>query len=91
MKIKSLVLAVSLLSLNATASQHTDQVKFVAADLNPASNLCIIAAEKGIKAAKKAAVKLIGYNDYVEYTTTCNGMSLKNFAKQYKVAKAVVK
>ncbi len=86
MKAKAVVLAVSLFSLNAVASQNTTQVKFVAADLNPASNLCVIAAKDGVRAAKKAAKKLMGNAEFVEYSTTCNGMTLKTFAKQYQVA-----
>lgn len=86
MKIKSIVLTLSLsvLSLSAFASQN--QVKLVAGDLNPETSLCLIAAESGVKAARRAASKMDQKIEFVEYTTYCNGVTLKKFAKQYQTA-----
>ncbi|WP_371373972.1 hypothetical protein [Thalassotalea aquiviva] len=87
MKTTTLALAISLFSLSANATLSSTPVKFVPGDLKPATSLCVIAAKEGVTAAKKAAVKLLGDNEYVEYSTICNGMPLKAFAKQYKIAR----
>ncbi len=88
MNAKTLSIALLLSSTSVMASPSQTTVKFVAADLTPASNLCIIAAEKGVKAAKVAARKLLPEAKHVEYSTTCNGLPMNKFAKQYKIAKA---
>lgn len=87
MKAKALTIALLLSSTSAMATTSQSTVKLVAGDLTPASNLCIIAAQEGIKAAKIAARKMLPKAEKVEYSTTCNGMTLNKFAKQYKLAK----
>lgn len=88
MKAKTLSIVLLLTTSSAMASTSQNSIKFVAADLTPASNVCVIAAEKGVKAAKVAARKLLPKSKHVELSTICNGLPLNKFAKQFQFAKA---
>ena len=93
---KKLLLAMTVLltatSAQATSAQttsaETTSFKLVAADNSHTSNLCVIAAEQGLRAAKKEARPLgQAYSEFA-IRGSCNGMSVKNFVKSVQ-AKAV--
>lgn len=69
----------ALLFVTSFASQAAlnSNVKFVGKDNNAATQLCVVAAEKGMQAAKQ--VKGVS-----TFGTTCNGMSVYKFAKKHQ-------
>jgi hypothetical protein len=76
---KNLLVALTLVLTATVASASNSNVKFVAKDNSVESNLCIIAATSGFKAAMKSTV------DQYAYRTTCNGQSIKSFSKTYQI------
>lgn len=74
---KNLLVALTLVLTTATATAATN-VKFVTTDNSPASNLCVTAAQEGLKAAQKSS------NEFI-FSTKCNGKSIRAFANAYKV------
>lgn len=76
-KLFALVVA-SIVSSQAFAL--SSNVKMVALDDSEATNLCIVAAEKGLKEAKRVAVKHFADAEREISRMTCNGVSLKRFA-----------
>lgn len=73
---KNLLIALTLVLTTATATAATN-VKFVTTDNSDASNLCVTAAEKGLRAAKKNSDKFF-------FATKCNGQSIRAFANSFK-------
>lgn len=85
---KLFLAAATLLSANSFA-MSTDY-KFVAVNDTQVTNLCVIAAEQGISAAKKAA-RLTGiYSTGAFNSTECNGTSIRRFAAQFKTSSELV-
>jgi len=80
---KNLLLALTLV-LTAASGAANANMKFVSADNTVESNLCVIAAQKGFKAAMKEAT------DRLAYRTTCNGQNIRGFSKAYEVKDASV-
>ncbi|MBU2882554.1 hypothetical protein KO525_08575 [Psychrosphaera sp. B3R10] len=79
---KLFLAAATLMSANSFA-MSTDY-KFVAVNDTQVTNLCVIAAEQGISAAKKAA-RFSGLNtDGAFNSTECNGTSIRRFAAKFK-------
>ncbi|QOL25424.1 hypothetical protein LP316_14165 [Thalassotalea sp. LPB0316] len=71
---------VSIASTQAFAL--SSNVKMVALDDSPATNLCIVAAEQGYQAAKKVAVTQFSDANKELSHMTCNGKTLKRFASE---------
>jgi hypothetical protein len=76
---KNLLLAFTLVLTAATANATNTDLKFVSADNSIESNLCIIAAQEGYKAAMKQTANRLAHR------TTCNGQSIKRFSKSYEI------
>ncbi len=79
---KNLVLVLSTVLLVSTAQASTSNAEFFAENLTLETNLCLIAAQDGFKAAKKEAKSTLLHN------LKCNGVNIKDFAKMYKPAKS---
>ena len=78
---KNLLVVLSLVLFTSAASASSSNVKFVSLDNSVESNICIIAAENGYRAAKKQVEKTS--NTYV-FNITCNGQSLRSFSETFK-------
>lgn len=74
MKTSLIALSALLVSLNSVATENN--YSFVASDESEYSNMCVIAAEQGLDAAKKHAANF-------DNSTICNGVSITKFAKKY--------
>lgn len=85
-KLFALVVA-SIVSSQAFAL--SSNVKVVALDDSQATNLCVVAATQGYGQAKKVAMGVFDNAERELATMTCNGMSLKGFAKKAQKQKAV--
>jgi len=76
---------ISLFLATTTAQASTSNVNFIAENQSIETNVCMTAAEYGFSAAKdaakKSAAKYININ-----TLTCNGKSVKSFAKSFKIS-----
>lgn len=66
-------------SFSSQAFVLNSDIQFVAADTSAETNLCMVAAESGYKAANR-----VKSADLSLATTKCNGLSIQNFAKQYQ-------
>ena len=73
---KNLLIALTLLLTSATVTAATN-VKFITTDNSEASDLCVIAAKEGFKAAQKKSDKYI-------FDTKCNGQNIRAFAKSFQ-------
>lgn len=79
---KNLLVILSLvLSANA-ANASNSNVKFVGVDNTTETNLCVMAAKNGYKAAVKEIKKT---KDIIALGTTCNGQSIRSFSETYQL------
>lgn len=85
---KLLLVAATLLTTNAFAL--SSDYKFVPLNNNEATNLCVVAAEEGLHAAKKVARQEGIFSDVAFNSTSCNDMSIRRFASQFKIESEVV-
>jgi hypothetical protein len=76
---KNLLVALTLVLTATAVNASNSNVKFVATDNSVESNLCVLAAEEGYKAAMKQA------GNSKASLTTCNGQSIRNFSKTYQI------
>jgi len=76
---------ISLLLAATTAQASTSNVNFIAENESIETNICMTAAEYGYTAAKVAAKKSAAKQVNIN-TLTCNGQSVKSFAKAFKVS-----
>jgi len=81
-----LLSVISLLLATITSTQASaSNINFLAKNSSIETNICITAAEYGFAAAKfeakKLGVKPLNFN-----TLTCNGESVKAFAKSFKIS-----
>lgn len=83
-----LIAALVLFTTNVFATSNN--VKFVAVDQEAASDICIIAAQEGISAARKAALGVAKFTSEEFNGTTCNGKNIRRFALQFKADKQEV-
>ena len=69
---------------SSAAAQSESNIKFVAKNKNAESQVCVVAAKKGVKAARKTA-KELGMNmaNFVQDDLYCNGLNLRSFARRY--------
>lgn len=84
MKTLSLTFALTLTATQASALSNN--VKFLAVDSTHETNLCVIAAEQGLKAARYAS-KLPAK---VFLSTLCNNQKIRSFAKKFEAKEALV-
>ena len=84
---KNILLALAIILFASTAQASTANKKFVSIDNTVASNLCVIAAKDGYKAAVDHA-KISGEIDLKRMI--CNGKSIKRFAKFFQVKEILV-
>ncbi|MFT5759909.1 MAG: hypothetical protein ACI9LM_004693 [Alteromonadaceae bacterium] len=75
---KNLLVALTLVLSTATVSASNTNIKFVSTDNSIESDLCIVAAKLGFKAAMKLT------SDKLARRTTCNGQDIKHFSKTYQ-------
>ena len=85
---KNILLALAIILFASTAQASTANKKFVSIDNTVASNLCVIAAKDGYKAAVDHA-KISGEKDLKRMI--CNGKSIKRFAKSFQVKEILSK
>ncbi len=85
---KNLVIALALFLITSTAQASTTSKRFVSVDNTIASNLCVIAAQSGYKAAVSHA-KLSGERYIKEMV--CNGKSIRAFSKRLQVEEIISK
>lgn len=76
---KSLASAL-LVASSSTALAHSENADFYAADTNPETEICLAAANAGLKAAKQKAKEFGPKYTYNLEQTLCNGVSIKSFA-----------
>jgi hypothetical protein len=76
---KNLLLALTLVLTAATANASNSDMKFISADNSTESNLCVVAAQEGYKAAMKQT------DNRLAHRTTCNGQNIKRFSKTYEI------
>ena len=79
---KLLTLASATLLSTQTLALSND-VKFVAADTDLATDLCLVAAKDGYFAAKVAVKNSADISINELPTVSCNGLSIKRFAKKF--------
>ncbi len=79
---KNVLVALTVFLFVSAAQASTANKKFVSMDNTAASNLCVIAAESGYKAAIEHASQ-IGEINVKEII--CNGKSIRRFSKQVEV------
>jgi hypothetical protein len=84
---KNVLVALAIFLFVSAAQASTANKKFVSMDNTVASNLCVIAAESGYKAAIVHASKTSQRNirDII-----CNGKSIKRFSKRTEVKEVLV-
>ncbi|WP_286235102.1 hypothetical protein [Thalassotalea sediminis] len=87
---KKVVLGLSLALATTAANAISDNAKFIAQDSSVETNLCVTAATKGFAAAKYQALKIDSLSPHTFSLTSCNGMSIKKFAKQFSKVTVVV-
>jgi hypothetical protein len=76
---KKIILAVAALVATSSVMATPVNYKYVAANQESATQLCVIAANEGIEASKEASVEM-GVSFYnFNKTMTCNGLRLKSF------------
>jgi hypothetical protein len=82
----ALSLSLSLaLSNSALANNSNDKFTFVASDTSPETQVCMVAAAKGISAAKIEA-KNLGVNFAIfNKEIKCNGQRLSKFVKSFNI------
>lgn len=85
---KNVVITLAVFLFTSTAQASTTNKKFVSVDNTVASNLCVIAAENGYKAAVSHA-NLSGERNVKEMI--CNGKSIKQFSKSIQVKQIISK
>jgi len=81
---KTLMLSLSLALSMSSAQAVSSNSQFYAVDDSVESQLCLIAATQGYKAALEQGKKVGGKYMYATKDTTCNGISIKKFANSYK-------
>ena len=79
---KLFLVAATLLSANVFAL--SSDFKFVPANDSQPTNLCVIAAQDGIAAAKRVARQAGIFSDIAFNMTECNGQNIRRFAAQFK-------
>lgn len=79
---KLFLVAATLLSANVFAL--SSDFKFVPLNDSQPTNLCVIAAQDGIVAAKRSARQAGIFSDIAFNMTECNGQSIRRFASQFK-------
>jgi hypothetical protein len=83
MKKTLLALTLTIAASSAFASNTNDKYTFVASDNSPETQLCMIAAAKGISAARVEAKGLgVNFNKF-QKLNTCNGQKLSKFVKSF--------
>ena len=80
---KSVAIALTVFLFTSAAQASTAIQKFVAVDNSAASNLCVIAAKDGFKAAVDHAIQQGEKNIQV---MVCNGKSIQRFSKSFQAA-----
>ncbi len=81
-----LLSVISLLLATITSAQaSTSNINFIAKNSSIETNICITAAEYGFAKAKLEAKKL-GVKSLNVNTLTCNGESVKSFAKSFQIS-----
>lgn len=85
---KKLFLAAATTLLSANSFAMSSDYKFVAVNDTQVTNLCVVAAEQGIVAAKKAARRSGIYSDVAFNATQCNDMSIRRFAAKFSSEQA---
>lgn len=81
---KKLALGISLLVMSQGAFALSENAKFVAVDSSLESSFCVVAATQGYDAAKAAAESVDGYKAHLLHLTSCNGVSIREFALSTK-------
>lgn len=81
---KKLALGISLLVMSQGAFALSENAKFVAVDSSLESSFCVVAATQGYDAAKAAAKSVDGYKAHLLHLTSCNGVSIREFANSTK-------
>lgn len=85
---KKLVLGLSLILAASTANALSNNTKFVAVDNSVETGLCLVAGSKGYVSAVREAKQLGGKHSNIS-NISCNGVSVKEFAKSFKVTAPV--
>ena len=80
---KTTLIALSVFALSTNAMASTASYDFVALDDSAHTNLCVVSAKQGLKAAKKLAG--VRFDDSI----TCNGSTIRAFAAKYKAQSEV--
>ncbi|MDF2177209.1 hypothetical protein P2G88_03000 [Aliiglaciecola sp. CAU 1673] len=77
---KKFVFAALVAAFSASSLASKDNVRFVAVDDSLFSNICVVAAQEGVIAARKVAPR--EFNESIR----CNGQTINTFARQYTKA-----
>jgi len=80
-----LLSVISLFLLATTAQASTSNINFIAENSSVETNLCVTAAKNGYAQAKIEAKKLGAKSPNFD-RMTCNGQSVKSFAKSFQVS-----
>ena len=79
---KNLIIALTVVLFASTVNASNSNIKFVSTDKSLPSELCIISAQDGYKAAVSHAKKL---DVRAVNQVTCNGKSILRFSKSFEV------
>ncbi|XQW84049.1 hypothetical protein ACOYR1_12980 [Thalassotalea piscium] len=87
---KKLLVVLSMVLTSSAVQASNTNVKFIATDLSVESQLCVVAAESGYKAAIEKSKALGIKSEDIAFLTTCNGQRLRTFANSFNVKTAAV-
>ncbi|MBD1389620.1 hypothetical protein IC617_09275 [Neiella sp. HB171785] len=85
---KPLIALTGALVVIASPAFGSTSMKFVAANQNIESQVCVIAAQQGVEAAKQAGAEL-GLSTHDVRNLVCNGRQLTSFSRKYQRLQAV--
>lgn len=78
-------LSLAVITFFTAQTFAASDTKFIALDKTFETNLCVVAAKHGYQMAKETAEQLTHFNRTQFNSTICNGVTIKRFAKKFRV------